>query len=185
MLLFIFNFIFFICGAVLATFLIVLGALIFFFAMFGCCGAWFENTCMLNTFALLLLLVLLVQFAAGIAAFVKRNAISENIETALLGTMDKYSPGGTDNATKLWDEVQENFKCCGVEGPSDWEVNTALNSTSSVPDSCCKDKTNGCGANWESNKLTQPGAVLRHIGTAVFIAEQQLPLNPAHSNNCH
>uniref|UniRef100_A0A8C7WWL8 CD63 molecule n=1 Tax=Oryzias sinensis TaxID=183150 RepID=A0A8C7WWL8_9TELE len=64
--------------------IIAVGALIFFIAFFGCCGALKEHYCMVTT-----------------------------------------------------------LKCCGVNSSSDWSY---LDSDgNSVPDSCCINKTKGCG----------------------------------------
>jgi len=183
-LLFIFNFLFFICGIALcaaggyvlatpylpipkvetgvglAIFLIVLGALIFIFGFFGCCGAIKESPCMLNTFAVLLALVLLLQFAGGITAFVKRNAIKDAIKKEFVDSMiPKYVPGGNDTVTEAWDGVQTKLKCCGYVGPDDWKLNTVLPS-GSVPDSCCRNNTEGCGENWKD----KPKGDIRTIG---------------------
>ena len=44
---------------------------------------------------------------------------------------------GMTNNTATWDLVQENFKCCGLEGKDDWK---------DTPDSCCVGgKEQDCG----------------------------------------
>ncbi|XP_077261670.1 23 kDa integral membrane protein-like [Temnothorax americanus] len=100
-LLFIFNFIFVLCGLAIlvvgvlvqvgktsyevsdrleditgnitapAITLIVIGCIIFVIAFLGCCGAIRESHCMIVTFACLLLAILIVQVAIAIYAFVK------------------------------------------------------------------------------------------------------------------
>merc|ERR1712136_669193 len=47
--------------------------------------------------------------------------------------------------TKSWDELQTHLHCCGVTDYADWENNPTLNATQSVPDTCCKEISEGCG----------------------------------------
>uniref|UniRef100_A0A8C7WWP2 CD63 molecule n=1 Tax=Oryzias sinensis TaxID=183150 RepID=A0A8C7WWP2_9TELE len=98
--------------------IIAVGALIFFIAFFGCCGALKEHYCMVTTFAVLLTLIIIIEIAAAIAGFVFRNKVNV-----------------------AWIHLQ--LKCCGVNSSSDWSY---LDSDgNSVPDSCCINKTKGCG----------------------------------------
>ena len=43
------------------------------------------------------------------------------------------------------DFLQIYLKCCGIESYNDWESNTKLKVTKSVPDSCCKVPVINCG----------------------------------------
>ena len=45
------------------------------------------------------------------------------------------------------DFLQIHLKCCGVLSYIDWENNSKLNETKSVPDSCCKSPSINCGLN--------------------------------------
>ena len=53
-----------------------MGCLIFIVTFFGCCGAIKESYCMTMTFSVLLALVFLLEFGAGIAAYMLRNDVS-------------------------------------------------------------------------------------------------------------
>uniref|UniRef100_A0A8C7WWI0 CD63 molecule n=1 Tax=Oryzias sinensis TaxID=183150 RepID=A0A8C7WWI0_9TELE len=100
--------------------IIAVGALIFFIAFFGCCGALKEHYCMVTTFAVLLTLIIIIEIAAAIAGFVFRNKVSA-----------------------VQSFFSSSLKCCGVNSSSDWSY---LDSDgNSVPDSCCINKTKGCG----------------------------------------
>ncbi|KRT81373.1 Tetraspannin [Oryctes borbonicus] len=45
--------------------------------------------------------------------------------------MDRY---GTKDADKdAWDNVQQRFKCCGIDGPNNWQGKL-------IPTSCCREK---------------------------------------------
>ncbi|XP_003927850.1 tetraspanin-8 [Saimiri boliviensis] len=152
---FIFNFVFWLCGVVIlalaiwirvsddtqeilssedlgsspyiaVNLLIAVGAVIMILGFLGCCGAIRESRCMLLLFFIGLLVILLLQVAAGIlgAAFkpesdrILNETLYEN--TKLLST--------TDGSGKEFQQViigfQEEFKCCGlVNGASDWGNN--------------------------------------------------------------
>ncbi|KAI5282835.1 Tetraspanin-8 [Manis pentadactyla] len=152
---FIFNFVFWLCGILIlavaiwirvskegqevltqgssggnpyvaVNILIAVGAVIMVLGFLGCCGAVKESRCMLLLFFIGLLLILLLQVAAGIlgATFkpqsgsIVNETLSKNIE--LLHTTD-------DNGKafqKALAEFQEEFKCCGLaNGAADWGNN--------------------------------------------------------------
>lgn len=117
-----------------AIFLIVVGCIIFIIGFFGCCGAVKENHCMVMTFAVLLGLVFILEIAAGIAGFVLRGKVESMMRKGMTESMDRYGKPQYAGVTKAWDEVQDQFDCCGVNTWKDWEK---INSTY-VPESCCK-----------------------------------------------
>jgi len=51
--------------------LMVVGSIIFVIAFFGCCGAIRESNCMIITFAVLLLAILIMEIAIRIVVFVR------------------------------------------------------------------------------------------------------------------
>jgi len=120
--------------------LIVVGVFIFLIAFFGCCGAYKENHCLTMTFAICLSLIFILEIAGGIAGFVMRDQIEDEVRTVLKDAMDNYNQDGHDGVTKTWNKLQEEFQCCGVSNYSDWTAATSNNKT--VPDSCCKEA--GC-----------------------------------------
>ncbi|XP_067934807.1 CD63 antigen-like isoform X2 [Watersipora subatra] len=158
-LLFAFNLLFFIFGAVLigvgayvqvklsdylqffeagsanatALLLIVVGALTLVIGFFGCCGAIKENNCMVMTFAVLIALILIAEIGGGIAAYVFRADVEDLLTSGMNDTLQKY--GEDEGITNLWNETQSGLHCCGVNGYQDW-----LKLLGKVPVSCC---TNG------------------------------------------
>uniref|UniRef100_A0A8B9SGP0 CD63 molecule n=1 Tax=Anas platyrhynchos TaxID=8839 RepID=A0A8B9SGP0_ANAPL len=117
-LVFIFNFIFWVCGVALVAIgiyaqvalnkalvvgsapaasspvaILVVGIIIFFVSFFGCCGAWKESYCMVTTFAVLLSIIFLVEIAAAIAGYVFKDKVRSKLEEGLWDTMRKYGPG--------------------------------------------------------------------------------------------
>ncbi|KAG7477427.1 hypothetical protein MATL_G00069590 [Megalops atlanticus] len=182
-LLFFFNFLFWICGLALIILgivvqvathntpmiekasgsaapivLIVVGVIIFFIAFFGCCGAWKENYWMVATFAVLLSLIIIIEIGAAIAGYVFRGKLGEIVDTGLKDMIARYNSSSVD-FRKTMDKMQETLKCCGANSSADW-ANYDKDHTS-VPDSCCKTVTTGCGkaAMHDPSKVYQTGCL--------------------------
>lgn len=125
--------------------MIGVGAFIFITGFLGCCGAIRENTCMLGTYIFLLVLVMLVEIAVAVLAFVFRNQIREfitedlieNIRNETYGTVKDNMVEYTAFGTGL-NLFQNELKCCGVEGPGDWDnsISTEI-FDGDVPYACC------------------------------------------------
>nr|ACQ57906.1 CD63 antigen [Anoplopoma fimbria] len=180
-LVFIFNFIFWLCGLALTVVgilvqvsfhktliirdvsasaapivIIVIGLVIFFIASFGCCGAWKENYCMVTTFAVCLSLIIIVEIAAVIVGYVFRNKLATVVEDSL-GDMISGYKNGTAEFKKSLDKLQTDMKCCGMNSSSDWR--SFGNDGNSVPDSCCLTPVANCGvgAMTDAAKVYQKG----------------------------
>jgi len=140
-----------------AIFIMVIGGIIFIVAFFGCCGAIKENRCLLITFGIMMSVILILSIAAIITAFVytKRTKpwLTELMHDQLVryGTNDKISD--QQLAKTFWDNTQQNDHCCGINNLTDWHDNAELNKTQSLPDSCCRNNTAGCGFNYFVPKI--------------------------------
>ncbi|XP_008682520.1 tetraspanin-8 [Ursus maritimus] len=123
--------------------LIAVASVIMILGFLGCCGAVRESRCMLLLFFIGLLLILLLQVAAGVlgATFkseserVLNETLYENIK--LLSGADKEA----EAFQKALIKFQEEFKCCGlVNGAADWGNNFQENykscECSSSSDAC-------------------------------------------------
>ncbi|XP_063225389.1 CD63 antigen [Bacillus rossius redtenbacheri] len=164
-LLFIFNFLFVVCGIgivaaggvvlyavrehghfmtspLLATpvVIIIVGCLIFLVAFLGCCGAVRESYNMLLAFAVLLLVIFVAQMAAGIAAGVAKDDLSRALKDSMRDSMDDAAHA-READVEAWDRLQKELKCCGVDGPGDW-----TNMSQPVPASCCDEGAAECKA---------------------------------------
>uniref|UniRef100_A0A8C1BPS1 Tetraspanin n=1 Tax=Cyprinus carpio carpio TaxID=630221 RepID=A0A8C1BPS1_CYPCA len=176
--LFFFNFIFWLCGLALIVVgvlaklsintmaflkgysgsplvLIVVGVIIFFIAFFGCCGAWKENQCMITMFAVILSLIVITEIGAAIAGYVFRGNLTDLLNK---GFDDMITGYNVTEKRETLDNIQEQFKCCGKNSSSDWKSSKFFDSNS-VPDSCCKNVTKGCGkgALQETSKINTDG----------------------------
>uniref|UniRef100_A0A3Q0S2X3 Tetraspanin n=1 Tax=Amphilophus citrinellus TaxID=61819 RepID=A0A3Q0S2X3_AMPCI len=180
-LLFIFNFIFWICGLALVVLgivvqvslhntykindpsasgapiiLIGVGLVIFFISFFGCCGAFKENYCMVTTFAVLLSLIIIIEIAAAIVGYVFRNKLSTIVQDSVTDMMNNYNKSKSEFKEAV-DKLQQSMKCCGANSSADWKG--IIPDGKSVPDSCCVNVTKGCGtgAMYDSAKVFQEG----------------------------
>jgi CD63 antigen len=114
---------------------ITVGAIVTIVSFFGCCGAIRESTCMLNTFAILLILIVLAEFGVAIAALVLRPDVRNMLEDSIT-----TFPNDSD---VHWKALQTKMECCGVDGPTDWKTNSnpIYQSGTLVPGSCCATTT--------------------------------------------
>ncbi|KAE8749251.1 hypothetical protein FOCC_FOCC003958, partial [Frankliniella occidentalis] len=147
-LLFFFNFIFCLCGLALLvlgvlgtlrsidsdqianlknSFIVicVVGGAIFVISFCGCCGAVRESNCMLVTFAVLLLTIIICEVAIAIVLFVNIGGIPEAVQLVFKDAKENKNTASME--TVNW--IQTNFKCCGTKDASFWE--------GKIPDSCC------------------------------------------------
>lgn len=174
-LMFVFNFIFVICGIVLIiigaivqrsdltvfldtkfvtgpVILIIVGCVVFFIAFLGCTGAVKENRCMVTLFGLLLFVIFIVEIAGGISAYVHKDELQDILKKGMNDSIEQ----GKGDAMTAWDEMQSKLKCCGVDGAQDWVVAKGM-----VPPSCCNPQEPTC--NTES--AFKPGCYPKMLDT--------------------
>lgn len=134
--------------------LIVVGSIVFIIAFFGCCGAIRESHCMVVTFAVFLLVILIIEIAIGIVAFVKRDegGVDRALNASLTEIFAKYP---TDNNTKNEvDNLQHELQCCGVDGPGYW-----ISKQLEVPPSCCVLPNIQCNTYSNPDQVFQDGCL--------------------------
>ncbi|XP_057669225.1 tetraspanin-9-like [Diorhabda carinulata] len=124
---------------------VAVGIIILIVALFGCIGALKGSVCLVNLYALLLLVIVILEVAITITAYRSRSNLQKTVKEDMLISMDYY-PTETNY---IWRATQYNLHCCGVNGPSDWNQYgdqdgynfSTINSTDSdpyyVPASCC------------------------------------------------
>lgn len=115
-----------------AILIIVVGAIIFFIAGFGCCGAIKENYVCTMVFAVLLAVIFIFELAGGIAGFVMRDELKNEVEGKMIDAEANYY--SQEGVRKSWDAVQKEFHCCGVKTSAEWKK---FNQTY-FPESCCE-----------------------------------------------
>ncbi|KAK4016739.1 tetraspanin-3 [Daphnia magna] len=115
---------------------IVMGSLLTIVGFIGCCGAAFENQCLLGTFVCLMIAALALDVAAAIVVDSHTTAIITESE----GVVKSFFSDLAANKERA-DLFQLSFKCCGVESYRDW-----TKAKLSIPVSCCKSEDNNCNS---------------------------------------
>ncbi|KAM3620001.1 uncharacterized protein V6R79_016934 [Siganus canaliculatus] len=126
-----------------ALLLIIVGAVMFFITFLGCCGALRNATCLLKMFLGILVVVLLLQIAAGVIGYLFTDMVMERTEKLMKRAIVRYREDpDLENAI---DFIQKKFQCCGIEGYKDWSQNVYFECSDTnpsleacgVPFSCC------------------------------------------------
>lgn len=148
---FIFNFIFWVCGCIIlgvsiwlrvsksareefniddklfsgVYLLIAVGSIIMVLGFLGCCGAMKESQCMLLLFFIGLLLILLLQVVAGILGAVYESEVESAINSTI---QEKLNYLKTNETFQIWfREFEKENKCCGlVNREKDWVPNAKV-----------------------------------------------------------
>lgn len=121
----------------LPAFCIATGIIIFLISFFGFYGAFMENYFMNMAFVGAMLLMFVFQLSACIAGYALRSNTVALVQHQLMSTMELYGINKSVEVTKLWDQVQEEFECCGVVNASDWLIPLGTQETIGLPVSCC------------------------------------------------
>ncbi|XP_007076459.1 leukocyte surface antigen CD53 [Panthera pardus] len=102
----------------LGNVLVIVGSIIMVVAFLGCMGSIKENKCLLMSFFILLLIILLAEVTLAILLFVYEQKLNKYVSESLTTSIQKYR---SDNSTReMWDSIQSLLQCCGVNGTSDW-----------------------------------------------------------------
>jgi tetraspanin-18 len=120
--------------------LIAVGAFMFIVSFLGYCGALRESQCLLTTYGILLLIILLVEITVGCLTVAYKPKAEEETRKLLKSTIDKYysTPENKDAVTLMWDHLQATLKCCGVNNYTDYQSATNWSTSGKViPESCC------------------------------------------------
>lgn len=110
------------------VFLVVVAAVALVISFMGCWGAVRESPCLLSSFALFILIILLAELV--VAALVSKYS-GEFEDLAADGMLQSLYQKREEGHYNAMDDIQKQLKCCGVRGISDY--NTTL------PRSCCPD----------------------------------------------
>jgi len=128
-----------------AWILIMVGFVTFIIGFSGCVGALRENTCLLACYSALVGILLLVELTFGILGFVFKDWVKQQLESELDEMIVSYRDDPDLQSVIDWIQM-DWLNCCGIHGPSDWDMNIYFNSSSEalgspeaggVPFSCC------------------------------------------------
>ncbi|XP_063226978.1 uncharacterized protein LOC134533387 [Bacillus rossius redtenbacheri] len=123
-------------------FMIVIGSIVFVVAFYGCCGAIRESSCMVTTFSIFLMVILVAEITVAVLAFVYRNEYQSVFTTEFARNVADYGTGNKTNDGTV-DAIQATLECCGAQGPQDYNGRTLPRSCCVAPEHICTDATNG------------------------------------------
>ena len=126
------------------TLLIVASVIVTLVAFFGCFGSIKENKCLLITY-FVIIFVIFVIFIVG-EVLVYQGKLETEIKKPLLKSITYYNDNPAQNDPKgvsfknVWNTVQLELRCCGVNNVTDWKSATNPNWKGLInkPMGCCK-----------------------------------------------
>ncbi|XP_067644929.1 CD82 antigen isoform X4 [Eurosta solidaginis] len=126
----------------MAYVLIAIGSLMFFMSFLGYCGAIRESRCLLTTYGIFMIMLLIAEFVAGgLAAFYKDKARAETKMFLQSTITDYYSTqANMDAVTLMWNQLMAQMSCCGVSDYRDFDGSLAWVSNKgnrTLPEVCC------------------------------------------------
>ncbi|XP_075455958.1 tetraspanin-7-like isoform X2 [Ascaphus truei] len=142
--------------------LLATGAAVLLWGFLGCFSAVAEKRCLVRTYGLFQLAVLMAGLAAGLFGLFYRRDIAEGFQSGLQDAVLSYSED--EEKANALDAIQRALRCCGVHSYRDWLESPwsmeqqeqcqspPQTSNGSVPTSCCQVRS-GC-----RNSPLLPGA---------------------------
>ncbi|OQV15113.1 hypothetical protein BV898_10743 [Hypsibius exemplaris] len=119
-----------------AELMIAVGCIGILICIMGCCGSWALSKILLMLYFLAVLVIFLAEIGLAIYFLIFRDTMTDNFRyEQKLGIRTNYLPHST--LSKIWDAVQEDFGCCGMDSPADWHYIAAWPELAIAPDSCC------------------------------------------------
>lgn len=129
-----------------AIIIIVVGSVVILIGFLGCFGSCFESATCLFIFASVLVILVMAQVTTGILAGIYYDPLVNKVSGKMNETLKNYYYGrwAATPETEAWDQLQVQFSCCGVMGPSDWvgswwhsNLTNEMEPTWPVPATCC------------------------------------------------
>ncbi|KAH8299702.1 hypothetical protein KR044_004938, partial [Drosophila immigrans] len=115
--------------AILPIGLITLGSIVVFISFLGCCGAIRESVCMTMTYAVFLLVLLILQLTLIVLLFTHKDSY----ENAMGKVIDNAWENRDKGEGGVYNGMERALKCCGRIGAPDYLANFQT-----LPDSCCE-----------------------------------------------
>ncbi|XP_077057533.1 tetraspanin 34a [Siphateles boraxobius] len=123
--------------------LIGVGAFLTLMGFLGCCGAMKESKCMLLSFFIIVLIIFLVEVAAGVVLIVFEPLVEKFLneigQKVAISIEEKY--GEDEGFTSVWNSTMNELKCCGYNNYTDFTGSPFVSDTSLYPVTCCTNNT--------------------------------------------
>jgi len=130
--------------------LLALGIIVMIIGFFGCFGALRESPCLLNSYAAIVLVLLIAQIAVAVYGIVEKDEITALISNNMVKVFNKF--GSTEEETQSLNVAQNTLKCCGVNNYTDWYTGVLTPegkpaNNGDVPYGCCNTNSTSCNQN--------------------------------------
>lgn len=124
----------------------LIGFVLFVLSMSGLTGVLRENLFLSKLYLIGMILLVSTEFICVFLIYSYKVQILQHASYLFQNFIRQYTED--DDIKSLVDTIQSDLKCCGISGPSDWDLNAYYNCTSvstlacSVPASCCFSSNN-------------------------------------------
>ncbi|XP_073322935.1 CD82 antigen [Pagrus major] len=140
--------------------LLLIGGVVVLVSLIGCAGASGQNRLLLLVHLSLLIVLVLGQLFITLLLLVNRDKIGQSLNHTVDDIIRQYGQSGR-REDRLMDDIQTHGECCGRMGPSDWLMNSyiqSLNLTGPevLPCSCFRSVQPGFNSTWCSDLPTLP-----------------------------
>ncbi|XP_043944716.1 tetraspanin-7-like [Protopterus annectens] len=118
--------------------LLATGAAVIIWGFLGCFSAATEHKCLLKTYGVFQMAVLIAGLSAGLSGLFYRKDIAEGFQNGLREAVQAY--GEDEEKANALDDIQRTLDCCGVDSYTDWFSSPWSGEqlqNGSVPISCC------------------------------------------------
>jgi len=124
---------------IIAIVVVAIAFLMIIISAIGLLGGFAKNTLLLKIYVATVSVLMVLLIVAGAIAFTYRENAIKHVEENMLENIEVYKPGTEDFETIVWDNIQQNFDCCGVKGYQDWakyHPSYKTSTTTKKPESC-------------------------------------------------
>lgn len=141
--------------------LLLIGGVVVLVSLIGCAGASGQNRLLLLVYLGLLIVLVLGQLFVTLLLLINRDKIGQSLNNTVDDIISRYGQSG-NRRDQLMDDIQNHGQCCGRIGPSDWLMNSyvdSLNLTGPdvLPCSCFRHVLQpGFNSSWCSDLPTLP-----------------------------
>jgi len=112
-------------------------------ALFGCMGTLWNKRCLLYMYAVILLILMIIELIGFIMAFAYKGKVTEVYQTALYEVFERGLKDNNPKIVNAFRELEKALKCCGVYNKTDYEpfnVTQFSEGCTKYPDDGCSKK---------------------------------------------